>query len=320
MGVPWDTVLTTVDKAANTNEALLAAGCDWDCDLLPVYSDVGNPDTGAPEQTTIEGYRGVLRLDTQEFLGIVGARYVDISNQLAFSLFDDIAKDGDLKFTHAGAVDGGKLVFVVARLPNPITVDEQDQVAGYVHMYTSHDGSRTLGALLQANVSQCDAVTNVAMFGHADGVKIRHSGDPKTKVKEAKRVLTAATAAFSNFGEAAQHLAKRYLPYTEVDEVLEELIPNPKPKADGTERSNARAKKKREDIKELYEIGDGAALETREGTAWGLLCAVLNYNSHMRSARGDDDVAKQVTRMKGLWFGPAATMNRKALGLLLEKA
>lgn len=320
MGVPWDTVLTTVDAATTTNEALLAANCNWDCDLLPVYSDVVNPDTGQVEQTSIGGYSGVLRRDTQDFLGIVGSRYSDIPNSLAFSLFDDIARDGNLSFTHAGAVDGGKLVFVVARLPNPVVIDDQDQVAGYIHMYTSHDGSRTLGALLQANTSHCDAVTNVAMFGHADGVKIRHSGKTEAKVREAKRVLTAATAAFSGFGEAAQHLSKRYLPFTEVKEVLRELIPDPRPKSGGEERSNTRAKNKREAIRELYETGDGSELETREGTAWGMLCAVLNYNSHLRSARGDDDVAKQVTRMKGLWFGPAATMNRKALGLLLERA
>jgi phage/plasmid-like protein (TIGR03299 family) len=319
MGVPWDTVLTTVDKAATVNEALLAADCDWECDLLPVYSDVGNPDTGAPEQTQIEGYRGVLRLDTQDFLGIVGARYADISNMLAFSLFDDIAKEGNLKFTHAGALDGGRLVSLVAQLPNPIVVDDEDKVFGHINMYTSHDGSRALGALLQGSVSGCSAATNIALFDKSDGIKVRHTGKTETKVKEAKRLLTAATAAFSGFGEAAQALSKRYIPFTEVKEILRELIPDPKPKSNGEERSNARANTKRKKIRELYEIGDGAAMETREGTAWGLLCAIYNYNSNERSARGDDEMTKQVTRVKGLWFGTSGNMNRKALGILLER-
>tara|TARA_Y100000310_G_scaffold324009_2_gene385260 strand:+ start:978 stop:1940 length:963 start_codon:yes stop_codon:yes gene_type:complete len=319
MGVPWDTVLTTVSKAATIDEALLAAGCAWECDLLPVYSDVGNPDTGDIEQTSIGGYRGVLRLDTQDFLGIVGARYSNIPNMLAFSLFDDIAREGGLEFTHAGAIDGGRLVSVVAQLPNPLVIDAEDKVFGHIHMYTSHDGSRALGALLQGSVTGCSAATNISLFNKRDGIKVRHTGKTETKVKEAKRLLTAATAAFSGFGEAAQALSKRYIPFTEVQEILLELIPNPKPKTDGEERSNTRAKNKREDIRELYEIGDGAEMETREGTAWGLLCAIYNYNSNLRSARGDDEMTKQVTRVKGLWFGPAGTMNRKALGLLLER-
>jgi len=316
--VPWS-FLPDVAEAKTLDELLDIGGLDWETDQLPMTVELIDEENNEIS-ATVAGYRCVTRKDTQQQLGVVGETYKPISNYLAASIFDTVRQEGGMAFSRAGYLGSGERIIVVADFPDPIEVGVDDAVALSLVMSSSHDGSSALSALLSGAVSHTNAAMNLALFGKKDGMKIRHSGVIKSKVKEAERIVAAVLKAYTNFGHIAARLSARELPYTEVEEIMLELVPDPKKKGDALEPpKNARAAKMRGDIVHLYEVGDGASLPTREGTAWGLLCAIMAYNCNQRSTRGDDDEIKRASRMKSVWFGASASFNRKALGLLLER-
>lgn len=318
MSVPWN-FLPDVREAESLDELLELSDLDWETDQLPMLITLFDDEGNALEEG-VEGHCCVIRADTQEQLGVVGETYKPISNALAATVFDTVRLEGDMRFAHAGPFDGGRRIVVVAEFPDPIEVGDDDVVDLSLVMTSSHDGSAAMSALLTGAVSRSNAAMNLTLFGKRDGMKIRHSGVVKAKIKEAERIVAAVTKAYGSFSRTAARLAARELPYSEVEEILHDLVPDPKRRGDAVEApSNSRAKNMRDAIRELYEIGDGAELPTREGTAWGLLCAVMAYNCNLRSTRGDDEELKRVNRMKSVWFGASANFNRKALGLLLER-
>ena len=220
-----------------------------------------------------------------------------------------------MAFSNAGMFDEGKLVMVMAKMSKPLVIDDDgdDIVIPYMSMFTSHDGSRALGVQVMGAFGGTQGTANISMFRRSEGMSIRHSGLVKDKVKEARRLIAAATTAAIGFRETARILSKRYLTDNEVEDILEELVPNPKRK----DASKARAVAKRRVLKTAFEVGEGAHLPTREGTAWGLYVAFITYNVTERPTRGENPDAN---RLKSTWFGASAKDNRTALGLLVERA
>ncbi len=311
----WNTLLSAVD-GDGSKDVLSQADLNWETDLLPMSVDITDEEMGSPIPVTVDGYVCVVRKDTNDQLGVVGSGYSPIQNELAFSLFDVVRKEGQLTFRSAGMFGNGELVVVLAQMAKPLVIDGDDVVTPYLMMHTSHDGSRALGIQMLGEFQGTNSVANIAMFGRRDGMAIRHSGAVKNKVKETRRIIAAATTAASGFQEIGRVLAKRYLTYNEVQAILKELIPDPKKEG----ASTARAVSKRQAIDTLYEVGEGSHLPSREGTAWGLYVAITAYNATERTTRGDKEDETNAGRLKSVWFGSSAAFNRTALGLLVERA
>jgi len=316
VNVPWTKVLAEVD----TDEASVAierARLDWETSLHSMTIEVTD-DEGTIVPTTVDDHSCVVRLDNQLQLGVVGSSYKDIQNDRAFEIFESIAREGDLKFTHAGELAGGRIIMAVVDLGRTIELGDDDIIFGHICMFTSHNGSRALGAMLMATTSEGNAALNVKVLGKRSGIKIRHTGDVKQKVKQASKIIDTLIAAFESYEEkVVRPLIGCELSFRETKEVLLELVPDPKREG----ASNSKAAKRRDKIRELFEIGPGAHLPSRESTAWGLLCAVSQYYAaecHTRGVEDDDEVGKQTNRMKAVWFGSGGQSTLKTASILLD--
>ena len=103
---PWHGLGTKVDEAPTSTDALRLAQLDWTVDQHPVFAD-GNE---------IAGYKANVRSSDGKCLGIVSNRYKVVQNVDAFSFTDSLI-GGDVRYETAGSLNGGRKIWLLARLP-----------------------------------------------------------------------------------------------------------------------------------------------------------------------------------------------------------
>ena len=105
---PWHGLGTEVKEAPTSADALIYAGLDWEVVQEDVYTGHGSP---------IPGYKVNLRSSDGSALGIVSDRYKVVQNEDAFRFTDDLLGAG-VTYETAGALQGGRKVWMLARMPH----------------------------------------------------------------------------------------------------------------------------------------------------------------------------------------------------------
>ena len=105
---PWHGLGTEVKKAPTSADALVYAGLDWTVIQKNVYTEDG---------ILISGYKVNTRSIDNAALGIVSDRYKVVQNKDAFQFTDDLLGEG-VTYETAGALQGGRKVWMLARMPH----------------------------------------------------------------------------------------------------------------------------------------------------------------------------------------------------------
>lgn len=105
---PWHGLGTRVNEALNSEEALTAAGLDWNVIQEPIYTET---------EELIEGYKANVRDTDRQVLGVVTDRYKIVQNQEAFAFTDELLGEG-VRYETAGSLQGGRKVWLLAHLPH----------------------------------------------------------------------------------------------------------------------------------------------------------------------------------------------------------
>ena len=127
---PWHGLGTRVEAAPTSADALICAGLDWLVEQRDVYTEYSN---------IIPGYKANTRNTDETILGIVSNRYKVVQNVDAFQFTDDLLGAG-VTYETAGALQGGRKVWMLARMPHRYII-AGDEIAPYLVVMNSHDGS-----------------------------------------------------------------------------------------------------------------------------------------------------------------------------------
>lgn len=104
---PWHGLGTIVAEAPDSKAALGYAGLDWNVIRREVFTEEG---------LRIRGYYANVRDSDFTTLGIVSERYHVVQNQEAFAFTDQLLGEG-VTYETAGALQGGKIVWMLAKMP-----------------------------------------------------------------------------------------------------------------------------------------------------------------------------------------------------------
>lgn len=302
---PWNGLGTPLLQPATAAQAIEAASLGWTVELHPVLS-LG---------TIIPHCQGVVRMDRLEPLAVVGRRYVPIQNAEAFAFFDQVVGEGHAIYETAGAIDRGRRIWLLARIPGDLWVTHEDNVGKYLLLTNSHDGRSPLRALFTPIRVVCENTLRAALQGgESGGVSIRHVGNIHEKVREARRVLGLSVKYYDAFGEQAGAFVRRELSSAEVIAYFKSLVPDP------VAADPAQARGTRETLGRLFESGKGNALPSVRGTVWAALNAVTELIDHERPTRARGAGNEDAQRWKSAQFGSGARLREEAwkgaLGLL----
>jgi len=304
---PWHGLGQRLEAPAAAEEAIAAAGLDYEVSLTPIATYDG---------LTVPGRKAVVRYDNQSVLGVVSDRYVPVQNREAFGFLDAVVADGGLRYYTAGALGQGEKVFLLAKLPTTIRVKGSDDLVDkFLLLSNSHDGSSALRVLFTPIRVVCQNTLSAALRqGNGEGVSILHKGDLGSKIRAARRVLGLAERFYDQAAEKMDRLASVYPTPAELGSYFEELFPDP-----GEGQRNTRAVHTREELHRLFEHGIGHDLPAIRQTLWAAYNAVTEYVDH-RAYRGKTEAERASNRLKSVWWGGGARLKERAWELALELA
>ncbi len=345
---PWHGLGVLVRDAQNSSEAIRLSGQNWTAEVWDAYA---KPPGSDPLCAGIKAplARHVVRTDTNQVLGTVGTRYTPFQNAHAFDFLDAIVGSGDAFYETAGALDGGRRVWMLCRIPKVLRASPADETIPYLLLANSHDGSSSLTIRPTTNRPVCGNTLNLALSRDgARAFRIRHSQSLKGKVELARTNLGVIHRRLEQYerqmqalvgipvrDEEARALGERFFP-TKVrpaavvagadgaallDGILEgqsghrEVVGQ---LLEGHFAESERAAARNAKILEQV-LANFQADEAR-GTAWGLYNGFSQHADHQAAFRGKTPEDKANSRLNSAWFGAGDELKQQVFQEVLKLA
>lgn len=218
---------------------------------------------------------GVSRLNVRSsdgaVLGVVTDRYKIVQNAEAFAFTDSLI-DGEVHYETAGSLQGGKKIWLLAKLPETEIVG--DKTEPYLCFTNTHDGSGAIRVCMTPIRVVCNNTLNFALNTAKRAWAVRHTGDIQSKLHEARVCLDMANKYMDKLGEYADKMANTTVTDERIKAILDEMFPI-------TEDMSDREKRNAEKVKAEYMICYFAPdILKFKGTAWGALNAMSDMVSH----------------------------------------
>lgn len=286
------------------------------------------------------------RLDTKITLGYATKGYEVIQNLEALSmLVDPILTAGEGMIETAGSLFGGKLFWVLMKLPTEIQLKGNDISHQYLLFVNSHDGSSSLQIKFTSVRVVCMNTLMMALGGlgkkrqrkNAEGgvLYIRHSKSAPDRLAKAAEVIGLSKSITKEFAELTMALSHKQINTAGAVEFAKSVFPTEppaRPTPTGNDVEDARAKliwqqevDKTKDITseraqrvlqylEDPKLNPGADLESSKGTAWGLVNAVTRFVDYGATYRTADSRLSNVmfdgsgVKVKEVAFQQAAAL------------
>ena len=175
---PWHGLGRIIMDAPASREALELAGLDWQVESRNIHSGTG---------AMIPGYRANVRSTDDAVLGVVSDRYRIVQNEEAFQFTDDLLGEG-VTYETAGSLQGGKKVWMLARLPRKYLI-AGDQVVPYLVIFNSHDGSSGVKVAMTPIRVVCQNTLNLALNTAKRSWTARHTENVLLRVQDARETL-----------------------------------------------------------------------------------------------------------------------------------
>lgn len=211
---PWHGLGTKVMEAPTSKRALELAGLDWKVVQEPIYTE---------NNELIEGYKANVRDVDRKTLGVVTDRYKIIQNEEAFAFTDALLGEG-VRYETAGSLQGGKKVWILARMPQEYIISGE-RISPYLLFSNTHDGSGAIKVALTPIRVVCNNTLNLALSTAKRSWSMIHTGDVHGKINEARDTLFMAEKYMDSLGKEFENLRMKKLTDSQVMEYIEILFP-----------------------------------------------------------------------------------------------
>jgi len=312
--VPWHEFGKSVLTELNSEQAIVAAGLDWNVEVAPI-------ETADQERTAVDDYRVTRRVEDQAILGVVKKNFVPIQNRQAFKFFDSVVGEGKAVYHTAGALQGGSKVWVLAKMPDVLEIGKGigkiDEVERYLLLSNAHDGSRPLQMLFTPVRVVCSNTLNLALTSRegaedlrlAPRVAIKHTIDAKKLMAESAKAMRQAYHYYERFGSFANFLYEKQLDSADVKEVVARVFPPNKKKEVTPAIAHHRS-----EVERLFVEGVGH--KDIAGSAWAMLNGLTQYADH-GLANKKKTVAE---RSYSIWLGGVRGFKTRAADAVFRVA
>jgi phage/plasmid-like protein (TIGR03299 family) len=311
--MPWHREGEILDDYPGTwAEARVLAGLDWD----PVTNDVYTVaryrrNDLSPVYEPVEGWRAICRSDTGAVLSVNKDSYTVISHGEMGEIVEAVLAQPNVKWETAGVLDGGRSVWCLALLDEPVTFPADDSpTLPYLAITNRHDGTAACALRATAVRIVCANTFRAAeLEGERTGATFSfiHRSSWRSQIEEARRAVTGARAEIRRYTELAQELLAIPISPRQRELFVAEFIPMP-PEGLVTDRVARNVEEARQALRFIFE---SKTTEQVADTAYGLMQAAGEYLDHVRNARSWE------TRLNRTLIRPEPLKHR-ALSLIRE--
>jgi phage/plasmid-like protein (TIGR03299 family) len=297
------------------DEVLRLGRIGFEVKWSPVYfrTSADGPDLVMPEKFV------TYRDDTGAGLGAVGAAYTVLQNREVFEFLQELVGEFDVTWESAGALRGGRKVFVSMRLPDTVRIDAagvNDEIVPFVVAVNSHDGSSAAQVVVTPWRPVCGNTERFAVRDAHTRWAVRHTRNALDRVHEARQTLRLSQAYFEAFAAEEEALARTDVAVADWRRLCEELWPQPE--ADASRRAKTIHGKRAEQLDALF-----AANTRRLGsTAYAAERAVTEFcdwKSQLRltgDLRGHNLAARATAALEGTQDELKTRAHRRLLTLV----
>ena len=306
-GMPaWHRQGTNVSEAQTSVDAIRLAALDWSVEPWPLVARHDGIEHEVP------GRVANVRSDTGGVLGVVGRDYRVFQNADAFGFMDDLVGEKLAMYETAGAIRGGRVVWMLARLPCTVWAADDDPIHPYLLVCNSHDGSRALRLIPTSVRCVCSNTLHLALGRAAasEGLTIRHQQSLAGRVKEAREKLGLVTQRVDEFESQVRAMARLSLSGAELAAYFAGLVVD-----------RAEAVQKNMLIRFAANFEDATnTLPGVKGSLWAALNAATEWADHQSAVRGKTEVERADHRLNSVWFGSGAEFKKRAFDAALALA
>jgi phage/plasmid-like protein (TIGR03299 family) len=296
---PWHGIGKRVDHVLTASEAIIAANLGWAVTGVPIYDNNG---------TELKDYQAIKREDTGDVFQVCKKSYTPVQNTECFRMFDEVVGTGLAKYEIAGSLQGGKKVWMLAKLPYDFSVNGSDEVNSYITLINGHDGSLALQMYETPVRVVCSNTLRASINNRSNVVSARHTISGKANfVNRASVILAKTKKYFEEFKLAAITMAKKEMIDSDINAFLKQLF-----EVEGKTREevSTRVYNQMREVKHLINYGTGNTQAGIRGTAWAAYNGVTEYVDHKK---GTDE-----NRLTSSWLGSGAELRERAFELLLK--
>lgn len=298
----WHGLGTYVNEALTAEQAIQLGGLDYEVAAKKIQV--------SGSLKVINGYKANVRTDTGDVLGIVTDAYHIVQNREAFGFFDSIVDKGEAIYQTAGALGKGEKIFVTAKLPADILVNNE-VVENYLLLTTGHDGKSPIQVGFTSIRVVCNNTLTAALKGLKNRVNILHWGDAKEKLSGAAKTMGLASKYTQELNEVFNQMSKVKITDSKLREFIIEVM-NPG-KETITEAELSKHFTKTVDSIEAF-AHDHSTQQSKEakGTVWGAYNAISGYFGYIKNYKS----ASQ--KMNDIYFNGGAKKIETAFELATQ--
>lgn len=290
----WHALGTVIPGGiTDIDDVMRAGGIGYGVELAPAaYNWLG-------QVRYHQGQFHTVRTDTGDALGIVGAKYTPIQNREGFEFLQSLVADTDVVWESAGALRGGRKVFISIRLPETVTVDADgigDEIVPFVAVINSHDGHSPFQCVVTPWRPVCANTERFAVRDAHSRWTVRHTASAKDRITEARRTLGLSVRYYERWAAEETALARTDLALSEFHQLIAELWPVDD---DPTPRALTNAALRTDHLTGLFETETA-----RVGrTAYAAERAVTDYLDHVAPRRPGRSMTEEIARATALLEG-----------------
>ena len=225
-----------ISKARSVEEALRLADLDWRIEKNASYAERQNGD----EMTFTRSRRfvSIMRSDTGEEFAHPTTRYTVVQNLDSFRWVEDIVGGGEAEYWRAGSFRGGRKVFMIVKLPIPLTMGNGETIARAMIISTSHDSTSGLKASWLPFRFACANVISASLASAP--MVLRHTASARTGItpEAAREVFYNAELFYDSFYKKANALVSAPYSDMEMEKLIGTVFNSPRIDPDRVRRSN----------------------------------------------------------------------------------
>jgi phage/plasmid-like protein (TIGR03299 family) len=302
--VPWHGLGKQVPKGIIAEKMIVAAGLDWEVALQPArgakkinkkgefsrYEVVRQPRDGTNEEEVL--------------LGVVSRRYQPLQNGNAFQFFDPIVKEGKAYFETAGALGEGERIWVMARMPEAISIVRGDDCFKYLLLSNTHTGEGSVTVKFTTIRVVCQNTLMMAMEDGQKAYRVRHSKQMQFRLEELAEFLAITQEVFLKAEEQFRMMAKISMIEDRLEHYFEAVFPR-----NAAQKKSGHTPARWEHVRKVFETQEDLQLPGVRGTLWGAYNAITRFEDYKQPQQ----VELPDQRLERTWFGGGADIKLRAL-------
>ena len=307
---PWHGLGTKVSNNLSVDEMLEQSGLDWKVRAIPV---VGKAD-GIEIKSD---HKMLIRESDNKQLTMITDKWNPVQNQEAFDFFREFVDAGSMEMHTAGSLQGGRWVWVLAKISESFELFGGDKVDSYLLFSNPHIYGRGVEIRFTPTRVVCNNTLNLSL-GNATDNKVRLNHRSTFDAEMVKEALGIASEKMTKYKEMAQFLGSKTYKTENVAEFMKSVFPGYSKKDIAQPETLTEAQvaslglsRNAKGALDILETQPGA--NYAPGTWWNAYNACTYMTDHVIGKT-------QESRLTSAWYGLNKSVKVKALEKAVEYA